>query len=30
MKIRWILGTLIVWALFVINIGELDAEKTWT
>ena len=30
MKIRWTFGILAICVLFVINIGELAAEKTWT
>lgn len=30
MKIRWILGVLIVRALFIINVADIFAEKTWT
>ena len=30
MKIRWILGVLIICALFIINAADLFAEKTWT
>ena len=30
MKIRWMFGILAICVLFVINIGELAAEKTWT
>lgn len=30
MKIRYILGVLIIYALFIINVSDLFAEKTWT
>ena len=30
MKIRWILGILIICVLFVIDVDPLVAEKTWT
>ena len=30
MKIRWVLGVLIICALFIINVVNLSAEKTWT
>lgn len=30
MKIRWVLGVLVICALFIINVVNLSAEKTWT
>ena len=30
MKIRWILSVSIICVLFIINVADLFAEKTWT